>query len=72
LEKSPRNVLGEYYVDSTCIDCDLCRAVAPAFFARDDDAGMTYVFHQPATGAEQALAEEARQSCPSESIGNDG
>jgi len=30
------------------------------------------VHHQPASEQEVALAEEARESCPSESIGNDG
>ena len=26
----PDNVPGEFYVDSSCIDCDTCRQVAPA------------------------------------------
>jgi ferredoxin len=44
LEKAPENVPGAYYNDTTCIDCDLCREMAPQFFKRQDDGGYTYVF----------------------------
>ena len=71
-ERLPQNVLGRYYVDATCTDCDLCRAIAPAFFTRDDEIGLSIVNRQPITDDEIALAEEAREGCPSESIGNDG
>jgi ferredoxin len=70
--KNPENVLGKYYVDNTCIDCDLCRNIAPRTFARHDDSGYSYVFKQPVTPEEIALAEEAKISCPTETIGNDG
>jgi ferredoxin len=33
---------------------------------------MSIVHQQPVTPDELALAEEAREACPSESIGNDG
>ena len=67
-----QNVPGPFYVDSTCVDCDLCRNTAPDFFRRDDETGFSFVYRQPITPQEKALAEEARQSCPTESIGNDG
>ncbi|HSI11587.1 MAG TPA: ferredoxin [Chthoniobacter sp.] len=70
--KAPENVPGSYYVDDTCIDCDLCRSVAPEFFTRQDAGGYTYVQRQPVTPEEIALAEEGRLSCPTDSIGNDG
>lgn len=70
--RSPENVPGEFYVDSTCIDCGLCPDTAPAVFRRYDDGGYTIVHHQPATEHELALAEKARDACPTESIGNDG
>lgn len=70
--KNPENVPGLYYVDDTCIDCDLCRNIAPQFFTRQDDGGYSYVFLQPQTPEEVALAEEARLSCPTETIGKDG
>jgi ferredoxin len=66
------NVAGRYYVDSTCIDCDLCRETAPQIFRRNDEIGMSVVYRQPITPDEIGLAEEAKESCPTESIGNDG
>jgi ferredoxin len=70
--KYPENVPGKFYVDNTCTDCDLCRNIAPQFFTRQDDNGYSYVFRQPQTPEELAAAEEARTSCPTETIGNDG
>lgn len=72
IERLSQNALGRYYVDSSCIDCDLCRNTAPEFFKRDDEIGFSVVHRQPVTAEELALAEEAREGCPSESIGNDG
>jgi ferredoxin len=66
------NVLGRYYVDDQCIDCDQCRETAPTCFARDDVTGHSYVFNQPETPEEEALCQEAMQSCPVEAIGDDG
>jgi ferredoxin len=65
------NAAGKYYVDSSCIDCDQCRAIAPDFFGRSDE-GHSFVTRQPATGEESALFEEARAACATESIGDDG
>jgi ferredoxin len=67
-----QNIPGPFYVDETCIDCDLCRTTTPAFFRRNDEIGLSTVYRQPVTSEEVALAEEARDSCPTESIGNDG
>lgn len=72
IERLPQNIVGRYYVDSSCTDCDLCRLTAPQFFKRDDEIGFSIVHRQPVTADELALAEEAREGCPSESIGNDG
>ena len=70
--KSPENTPGRFYVDSTCIDCGLCPDTAPTVFKRFDEGGYTIVHHQPVSPAELALADEAREACPTESIGNDG
>ena len=37
-DKLPDNVSGKYYVDSSCIDCDVCVPECPAeaIFAEDD------------------------------------
>ncbi|MGB6221868.1 ferredoxin [Haloferula sp.] len=71
-DKHPQNVPGRFYNDSSCIDCDMCREIAPEIFTRDDQEGTTYVFRQPTTPDEISLAQEALASCPTETIGNDG
>ena len=71
-DRTAENVLGRYYVDSTCIDCDLCRSQAPNFFARHDELGLSIVYRQPLTESEIEQTEEALTSCPTGSIGNDG
>jgi ferredoxin len=71
-EKNPGNVPGQFYVDSTCIDCGMCPDNAPAFFRGDVELGMSVVFRQPTTDEEWKLASEALESCPTLSIGDDG
>ena len=71
-QKVPENVPGRYYVDVTCIDCDLCRETAPANFIRQDDEGHSYVVRQPRDPAEEAACLAALEECPVEAIGNDG
>jgi ferredoxin len=71
-EKWPDNSPGRFYVDEQCIDCDLCRELAPEFFRRNDGQGYSYVYHQPSTDEERGECEEALESCPVEAIGNDG
>ena len=71
-ERLPQNVAGRYYIDSTCVDCDLCRTTAPDFFRRNDEIGFSVVYRQPVTPEERSAAEDARQGCPTESIGDDG
>jgi ferredoxin len=71
-DKAAENVPGPYYNDTSCIDCDQCRELAPQFFKRQDDGGYTYVYRQPITAEEIALAEEALAICPTDTIGSDG
>jgi ferredoxin len=63
-DKAAENIPGRYYNDTSCIDCDQCRELAPQFFKRHDDGGYTYVYRQPVTPEEVALAEDALQSAP--------
>ena len=61
------NVAGDFYVDSTCIDCDLCRQIAPETFT---DAGdQSAVYRQPQTPEAEFAALKALVSCPTASIG---
>ncbi len=66
------SVSGRYYVDITCIDCDLCRETAPSNFTRQDAAGYSFVFHQPEDPAQEAACLAAMEECPVEAIGDDG
>ena len=71
-DRLPDNVPGKWYVDSNCIDCDVCRTTAPNNFKANEDEGYSFVSKQPANDEEKALMEEAMESCPTEAIGNDG
>lgn len=71
-DRLPQNAPGAYYVDSSCIDCDMCRTTAPQFFKRDDEIAFSVVYRQPSNPEELLLAQEALEGCPTESIGNDG
>jgi ferredoxin len=70
--KVPDNQPGTFYVDRECIDCDLCRELAPDNFERNEDEGYSYVYKQPDTDPERGACEEALESCPVEAIGDDG
>jgi ferredoxin len=71
-DRVPENTPGVYYVDTNCIDCDVCRDTAASNFTRHDRGGYSFVFKQPQTDSERALCEEALMACPVEAIGNDG
>lgn len=71
-DKLTENAGGKYYVDSQCIDCDVCRVTAPANFRRDEEKAYSYVFRQPSTPDEEAQCQEAMDSCPVEAIGDNG
>lgn len=61
------NVPGPFFVDSTCIDCDTCRQLAPAIFS--DQGEYSYVHVQPRDSVEQRAALRALLACPAGSIG---
>ena len=63
----PENVAGDFFVDSTCIDCDACRQIAPEIFAEDDEYSIVYQQPQSAQEAKRALM--ALVACPTGSIG---
>ena len=71
-DRVPENVPGKYYVDTQCIDCDVCRVTAPMNFQRHEHKGYSYVFRQAESPEEEAQCREAMDSCPVEAIGADG
>lgn len=71
-DKVTDNVAGKWYVDTQCIDCDLCRTTAPNNFKQNPDEGYSFVYKQPENDDEAKLCAEAMAECPVEAIGNDG
>jgi glyoxylase-like metal-dependent hydrolase (beta-lactamase superfamily II) len=63
----PENVPGDFFVDSTCIDCDACRQIAPEIFRDDGDTSI--VHHQPGSEDQTKRALMALVACPTASIG---
>src|SRR5215510_9262550 len=61
------NIKGNFFVDDTCIDCDLCRQIAPSVFK--DEGDHSAVYHQPESDGETHLAAMALVACPTGSIG---
>ncbi len=61
------NAPGEFFVDSTCIDCDTCNWVAPKSF--DGHGAYSRVYRQPANDADRLRAEMALVACPVAAIG---
>jgi len=68
-QKVAENIPGRYFVDATCIDCDLCRELAGGNFVRQDDEGYSYVRTQPSNDDEEAACRSAMDECPVEAIG---
>jgi glyoxylase-like metal-dependent hydrolase (beta-lactamase superfamily II)/ferredoxin len=63
----PANVPGPFFVDSTCIDCDACRWIAPETF--EEHGEHSRVHRQPESDEQTAAALRALVACPTASIG---
>jgi glyoxylase-like metal-dependent hydrolase (beta-lactamase superfamily II)/ferredoxin len=66
----PENAPGPFFVDDTCIDCAVCRHLAPSVFARSP-RDLSFVSRQPASEEERTRALMALVACPTSSIGTD-
>ena len=66
----PENVSGPFFVDTSCIDCDTCRQLAPRTFG--ETAEFSFVQLQPRDPAEERAALQALVACPTGSIGTAG
>lgn len=66
------NIPGKYYTDILCLDCTVCREIAPTIFRRDEVHHTAYVVKQPSTPEEITLCEDCVARCPCEAIGDDG
>ncbi|MDO8546819.1 MAG: MBL fold metallo-hydrolase [Nitrospirales bacterium] len=61
------NIDGNFFVDSTCINCDTCRQLAPGSFIENGE--FSSVFRQPEGEPERYQAYQALLACPVGSIG---
>ena len=61
------NVDGNFFVDSTCINCDTCRQLAPKSFVENGE--YSSVYRQPEGERERYQAYQALLACPVGSIG---
>lgn len=66
-ERLPQNVPGDFFVDSSCIDCDTCSQLAPGIFR--DHGDQCSVYQQPESADDERLALMALVACPTGSIG---
>jgi glyoxylase-like metal-dependent hydrolase (beta-lactamase superfamily II)/ferredoxin len=68
--RRPENVAGDFYVDTSCIDCDTCRWMAPEIFQRQGQQSVVY--QQPGADGlrpHRLAALQALLACPTASIG---
>jgi len=63
------NIDGDFFVDSTCINCDTCRQLAPKSF--EEVGEYSAVLHQPENDQQLHQAYQALLACPVGSIGTD-
>src|SRR2546422_9536722 len=61
------NIGGNFFVDTTCINCDTCRQLAPKSFVENGEDSSVY--RQPETESERYQAYQALLACPVGSIG---
>jgi glyoxylase-like metal-dependent hydrolase (beta-lactamase superfamily II)/ferredoxin len=61
------NAPGDFFVDSTCINCDACRQIAPKVFG--EAADTSFVRWQPSSTDDRRKALQALLACPTGSIG---
>lgn len=66
--KRPENIEGDFFVDSTCIDCDTCRWMVPEVFGRKNE--QSCVQQQPEPEELIRRSYHALLACPTQSIGS--
>ena len=66
-KRLPTNIDGNFFVDSTCINCDTCRQLAPKSFVENGE--YSSVSRQPGNEPEHFQAYQALLACPVGSIG---
>jgi ferredoxin len=60
------NIPGDFFIDDTCIDCDLCRQIEPSVYR--EQHGHSIVHHQPRSETAIRRAAMALVTCPTGSM----
>lgn len=68
----PENTAGRFYVDGRCVDCEVCRDIAPGNFQRVAAKRYVIVYRQPENTEQESLCREALECCPVEAIRDNG
>lgn len=71
MKANPLNKNDKYYIDETCVHCDLCHEMVPEHFAIGLD-GEGFVCKQPTNADEEKKCQSAKMSCPVGAIQDDG
>jgi len=66
--RNPKDRGGAWFVDSTCIDCDAARQLAPGLIEADAE-GLSHFTREPRGPEEERAAWLALLACPTASIG---
>lgn len=66
-DRLPGNADGDFFVDASCIDCQVCRTLAPDTFVAA--SGTAIVAAQPRSPRELLRAKMALVACPTSAIG---
>lgn len=69
-DRHPAGAPGDWFVDTTCIDCDAARHVAPGLIVRNPSDGVSVFLRQPETPEEVEMAWRAVLVCPTRSVGH--
>jgi glyoxylase-like metal-dependent hydrolase (beta-lactamase superfamily II)/ferredoxin len=68
-DRNPAGAPGDWFVDTTCIDCDAARHVAPGLIGTDA-SGRSVFLRQPETEEDVRMAWRAVEVCPTRSVGH--
>lgn len=71
-ERWEDNSVGKYYVDKSCIMCNVCSDIAPTLFNESESGDHHVLVRQPANSAEEQSIRDAIDQCPVDAIGEDG
>src|SRR6516164_9528503 len=71
-KRVPENAPGDFFVDSTCIDCDACRQIAPSVFGEAEETSFVKAQEDPMRFMLMRWSRRARSTVHSSSPSSGG